>query len=119
MDELAVGVGDDNTAFDPLAGSEIPVALTSLIGRARELEGVNEALRRARLVTVTGPGGVGKTRLALEVARHQVGRRLGGVRFVGLAAGGETAEVARGTARVTGLGTRRGAIDALARSHVA
>lgn len=105
----------DNAASDPLAGSEIPVALTALIGRTRELEGVNEALHRSRLVTVTGPGGIGKTRLALEVARGQVGRRLGGVWFVDLAAGRETPEVATETARVLGLGTRGGAIDGLRR----
>jgi hypothetical protein len=105
----------DDVTSDPLAGSEIPVALTSLIGRTRELEGVNEALHRSRLVTVTGPGGVGKTRLALEVARRQVGRRLGGVWFVDLAAGHETPEVATETARVLGLGTKGDAIDGLRR----
>ena len=90
------------------AGSEIPAALTSLIGRTRELEGVNDALQRSRLVTVTGPGGVGKTRLALEVARRQLGRRLGGVWLVDLAAGSETPEVATETARVLGLATQGG-----------
>jgi predicted ATPase/DNA-binding CsgD family transcriptional regulator len=97
------------------AGSVIPAALTSLIGRTRELEGVNDVLQRSRLVTVTGPGGVGKTRLALEVARRQLGRRLGGVWLVDLAAGSETPEVATETARVLGLGTRGGAIDGLRR----
>src|SRR5688500_5921967 len=81
-------------------GSEIPAALTPLIGRTRELEGVSDALHRSRLVTVTGPGGVGKTRLALEVARRHLGRRPGGVWFVDLAAGRETPEVATETARV-------------------
>jgi predicted ATPase/DNA-binding CsgD family transcriptional regulator len=70
--------------------------LTSVIGRSRELDGVGEALRRTRLVTMTGPGGVGKTRLAVEVARRQIGRRPDGVWLVDLTAGPDpAAEVAR------------------------
>ena len=74
----------------------VPVPLTSLIGRSRELDGVSEMLRRTRLVTLTGPGGVGKTRLAIEVARRQIGRRPDGVWLVDLTAGPDpAAEVAR------------------------
>ena len=74
----------------------VPMPLTSLIGRSRELDGVSETLRRTRLVTLTGPGGVGKTRLAIEVARRQIGRRPDGVWLVDLTAGPDpAAEVAR------------------------
>ena len=74
----------------------MPVSLTSLIGRSRELGGVSETLRRTRLVTLTGPGGVGKTRLAIELARRQIGRRSDGVWLVDLTAGPDpAAEVAR------------------------
>ena len=62
----------------------VPVPLSSLIGRSRELDGVSEMLRRTRLVTVTGPGGVGKTRLAIEAARRQIGRRPDGIWLVDL-----------------------------------
>jgi hypothetical protein len=79
-----------------LAEHNVPVPLTSLIGRSRELDGVGEVLRRTRLVTLTGPGGVGKTRLAVEVARRQIGRRPDGVWLVDLTAGPDpAAEVAR------------------------
>jgi predicted ATPase/DNA-binding CsgD family transcriptional regulator len=75
------------------------VPLTSLLGRSRELDGIGETLRRTRLVTVTGPGGVGKTRLAIEVARRHIGRRTDGVWLVDLTASaadpGPAAEVAR------------------------
>src|SRR5215471_10001228 len=77
----------------------VPVPLSSLVGRSRELEGVSETLRRTRLVTLTGPGGVGKTRLATEFARRQIGRRRDGIWLVDLTAGGTdpdpAAEVAR------------------------
>src|SRR5215471_11876474 len=51
----------------------VPVELTSLVGRARELAEVKRLLAAARVVTLTGPGGIGKNRLALRVA-HQLGR---------------------------------------------
>jgi predicted ATPase len=46
----------------------VPTALSAFVGRARDLAGVGELLGRARLVTLAGPGGVGKTRLAREAA---------------------------------------------------
>jgi transcriptional regulator with XRE-family HTH domain len=46
----------------------LPVAMTSFVGRARELVDIPERLQDARLLTLTGVGGSGKTRLALEVA---------------------------------------------------
>jgi predicted ATPase/DNA-binding SARP family transcriptional activator len=46
----------------------VPAALSGFVGRARDLAGVGALLGRARLVTLAGPGGVGKTRLAREAA---------------------------------------------------
>jgi class 3 adenylate cyclase len=54
----------------------LPLQLSSFIGRARELEQTTGALSQARLVTLTGPGGIGKTRLAVAVA-EQVSPRFG------------------------------------------
>jgi class 3 adenylate cyclase len=76
----------------------LPLAVTSLIGRSRELDGVSEALRRSRLVTLSGPGGAGKTRLATEVGRRRIGRHADGVWLVDLTAAADldpAAEVAR------------------------
>jgi predicted ATPase/DNA-binding CsgD family transcriptional regulator len=76
------------------------VPLTSLVGRAGEVEGIAETLRGTRLVTLTGPGGVGKTRLALALAHRQLARRADGVWLVDLAAGPATPDVAAETARI-------------------
>ena len=63
----------------------IPIALTSFIGRGGELGSAVRAIDENRLVTLTGPGGVGKTRLAVEVARRIRDRFPGGVRIIDLA----------------------------------
>ncbi len=65
----------------------LPVPLTSTIGREHELAQVERALRSGqRLVSLTGPGGVGKTRLAVEASRRCRDAFAGGVAFVSLAA---------------------------------
>jgi predicted ATPase/DNA-binding CsgD family transcriptional regulator len=106
--------------FDLRSGSgldSLPVPLSSLVGRARELERIGETLRRTRLVTLTGPGGVGKTRLALALAEREVGRRSAGVWLVDLVQGVDRIEVAREVARVLAVAVRRGttATEALQR----
>jgi predicted ATPase/DNA-binding SARP family transcriptional activator len=85
---------DPERAVVPAAGTTMrPVApspLTSFVGRDTEVSRVLKSLGSARLVTLTGPGGVGKTRLAMEVS----GRLVGGAWFVELAPVTEQAEVA-------------------------
>ena len=69
-------------------GAELPVVADPLVGRERELVEVTALLHGegTRLVTLTGPGGVGKTRLALQVADDRRTEFAGGVAFVPLAA---------------------------------
>jgi predicted ATPase/DNA-binding SARP family transcriptional activator len=69
----------------PAPPGNLPSTLTSFVGRARELREVARLLDDSRLVTLTGPGGIGKTRLALEVARQQRSRFPGGTWWVDLA----------------------------------
>lgn len=65
--------------------SNVRVSLTSFIGREAEVARVSTLLERGRLVTVVGPGGAGKTRLANEIARQWIPRRTDGVWLVELA----------------------------------
>jgi predicted ATPase len=95
----------------------VPVPLSSLIGRSRELEGISETLRRTRLVTLTGPGGVGKTRLATEFARRQIGRRRDGIWLVDLTAGRADPDPAAEVARALDVGGSAGTAPAESLSH--
>jgi predicted ATPase/class 3 adenylate cyclase len=82
---------------------DLPVQVSSFIGRERDLEQAAAALDQARLVTLTGPGGIGKTRLAVAVGQ-QVRDRFEGVVFVPLAAVTDPALVLPGVARAVGAG---------------
>ena len=64
----------------------LPVQLTSFVGRQAELNQARDLLAENRVVTLTGAGGVGKTRLAIEAAAQLAGGFGGGVRYVDLAA---------------------------------
>jgi hypothetical protein len=63
----------------------LPVQLSSLVGRSGEVHDVMRLLASVRLLTLSGVGGVGKTRLALQVAAEVTSDHPGGVRFVELA----------------------------------
>jgi predicted ATPase/DNA-binding winged helix-turn-helix (wHTH) protein len=67
------------------AGNNLPQQLTSLIGREAELADIEARLATHRLVTLTGAGGVGKTRLAIEAGRGVLGRYPDGVWLAELA----------------------------------
>lgn len=74
--------------FPPLktiSNTTLPRPASSLIGRRAEVAEVAARVRASRLVTLTGPGGTGKTRLAIEAAAELVGELSAGVFWVGLA----------------------------------
>lgn len=70
----------------PPPPSNLPTRLTSFVGRTEEIAEVAKLLDTSRLVTLTGPGGIGKTRLAIEVADRVLFRFPGGVWWIDLAA---------------------------------
>ena len=55
---------------EPIAPPDLPYPVTALLGRASELDDVERLIAESRLVTIAGPGGIGKTRLAIEVGRR-------------------------------------------------
>jgi predicted ATPase/DNA-binding CsgD family transcriptional regulator len=99
------------------ADTNIPVELTSFIGRGKELAEVEHLVRGRRLVTLTGVGGCGKTRLAMRVAARLVGHWPAGVWWVDLGSVTNPDLVARTVASTTGVLAEPGAdpMSALAR----
>ncbi len=75
-------VGDPRAAVMP---TTLPVPLSGVIGREQELADLTALLAQTRLLTITGPGGAGKTRLAVEVAQSRRAAFADGVCFVDLA----------------------------------
>ncbi len=88
--------------------NNLPVQLTSFLGREREIAEISSLLERNRLLTLTGPGGTGKTRLSIEVARRNMARFPDGVFFVSLSPLNEVELVAPTIAHALGLPDRGG-----------
>jgi predicted ATPase/class 3 adenylate cyclase len=83
--------------------NNLPQPLTSFVGRELELASVRRLLGGVRVLTLTGPGGIGKTRLALQVAASVVDEYLDGVWYVDLAAVSDPALVPHALASVWSL----------------
>lgn len=96
------------TDFPPIKSldallNNLPGQLTSFIGRQQELLELQNLLKEKRLVTLTGPGGSGKTRLALQAAREMVEHFRNGVVFVALASLTDSELIASTIARPLGI----------------
>jgi predicted ATPase/class 3 adenylate cyclase len=88
--------------------SHLPADATTFVGRQRELDVIEELLGARRLVTLTGPGGIGKTRLALRAAADVAGRFRDGAFFIALATVDAAAEVPTAIATAIGIPERAG-----------
>jgi non-specific serine/threonine protein kinase len=97
----ALAIPSSDSARVSLAG-RLPVTLTTFVGREQEIERLGRLLESHRLVTVTGTGGTGKTRLAIETARQLSLRFRDGVSFVALAAVSDATLVAPAIAEAVG-----------------
>lgn len=105
---LSVQATTEPAAASALPQSNLPQALTSFIGREKEIAEIRHWLTSTRLLTLTGAGGCGKTRLALQVAGTLQGEYPGGVRLVELAPLGDQALVAQAMAKALAIETLPG-----------
>lgn len=111
------GLRSDFPALRTASGGigDLPRRLTSFVGRDPDVEAIAALLTENRLVTITGPGGIGKTSLAIETARSVADRFPDGAWFVGLADLEDATAVRSLIARSIGLfdGPGRPASEAL------
>ena len=99
------GLPRDFPALRSLDGrpNNLPVPATLLIGREDEMAGISQLLQRQRLITLTGPGGIGKSRLALAVAQRLMADYEDGAFFVALEDARDRPSVAAAIASALGV----------------
>jgi predicted ATPase/serine/threonine protein kinase len=123
--ETGEGVGSTGVAAQPTASvdartgeqppTNLPQSMTSFVGREREVADVCRLAGEVRLVTLVGPGGIGKTRLALQASRELLDHYPDGVWFVDLAPLADATLVVQTVATALGARERTGTslLDAL------
>jgi len=108
QEAVPAGSGMPPRQVHPPGRTNLPAPSSSFVGRAWEVRDIADLVRRTRLVTLTGPGGCGKTRLALEVAATLVDTYPDGVWLVELAALADPALAPRAVASALGVGEQPG-----------
>ncbi|HEY1428774.1 MAG TPA: helix-turn-helix domain-containing protein, partial [Candidatus Tumulicola sp.] len=112
----ARGTGDRAKSPHSAVSTNLAPRYDRLIGREREIDDVNAAMASARCVTITGPGGIGKTRVAREVAAHVMQQRSIDTWFIDLASINDTEAIPRIIAVEIGLRRRANDIASLVSS---
>jgi predicted ATPase/DNA-binding CsgD family transcriptional regulator len=97
-----------NSAGRPSAVPGLPIPLTPFVGRRVEVDALERLVREHRLVTATGPGGVGKTRLCIAVASAMVADCADGVAFVDLVRVSDDSMVVAAVADAVGVPEQSG-----------
>jgi len=100
-------VDNSPAAANARGRADIPEPDTSFVGRERELAELKELLARQRLLTLTGSGGVGKTRLAMRLANAVMARFVDGIRLVELAGLSDPAFVPQAVTAALGIKEQR------------
>jgi|GEM_PF-5677959 len=103
-----VNCADLTADFPPLhsldaRSTNLPAQVNALIGRMTEIAKVTELLDRSRLVTLTGPGGTGKTRLALQIGSELLDQYADGVWFIDLAPVSDPEQITSAIAQTLGI----------------
>ena len=98
------GASEPSSVGSPAIRGTLPAAIAPLVGRELELGELDRLADQARLLTLTGPGGVGKTRLAIELAARRADRYPGGAWFVDLASTRDPDQLPELVAKALNLG---------------
>lgn len=93
--------------------NNLPVQLTALLGRERDLDDLKNLALKNRLVTITGSGGIGKTRVALQLGAELIDRFADGVWFADLSSIGDPELVGSAVGRALGIEQGQGRLDEL------
>lgn len=101
--QQSVPATQPQSTASPERTTNLPVPLTSFIGREKELKEIAKLLSAWRLLTLTGPGGVGKTRTAIQTANDSIDQFRNGVWWVDLAPLRDEARVPQTVAEVLGV----------------
>jgi len=109
---------EQTVASPTRAPTNLVAPLTSFVGRQTDIEAAAGLLERHRLVTLTGPGGAGKTRLAAQVAAGQADQHPEGVWWVDLSTVSDSTAVAETIAEAVGAPVVGGGVRTL-RTHLA
>jgi predicted ATPase/DNA-binding SARP family transcriptional activator len=99
------------------SGEDIAAPATSFVGRRHELDQLMTLLQRSRLVTLVGPGGVGKSRLALELLARQLDAWTGGIGVAELATVDAPAQLPHAVARSLGAEPHADPLEAIIRHY--